>query len=312
MKRFKLIFLIGIFLLGSTQALFAQSDTCYLLIEKSADLNPAEAETTVLPILNTYAEKIELPPTSGLRRDDCTYIVSASKGQEGMFVSISGRKINSIASSALTGIKGFTQALLRAVHKTFTTEKAKLKICRQYRYLLATDCKVVEAVVSLYDQNGKKIKNGQTVQGGDQFFVMVQPLTPLYAYIISKDSSGQLFNIFPNQQVTDIPNPLNANFKYFFPPENSELIFEFDEVKGTEKIYFVFSSAPFNEIDRHFKRTNATTEEFEQKVLTRGINLKVSKKKVKVQLPNQEIRDIDAEDMKGKGAIVKEIVLKHI
>lgn len=297
----------------SSNITYAEQRSCYLLIETSAHFDPTVVENTTLSVINAYVDKIELPPLSGIKTGDCTYNVSLSGGEDGYFISLSGPRINSIGSSELKGMRGFTQALLRSVHKTFTQEEQKLKICREYQKELAADCEVVESLIYLYDADGNKINDGQTVTAGDQFFVMIKPLTPLYAYVISKDSKDNLFQIFPNHQVTDIPNPLNANFKYFLPPQNSDLIFEFDHVTGTEKLYFVFSAVPLLEMNAYFETNQTpTAKDFEERVLTRGISLGKKKKTTKIRLPNKTLKVRNVEELKGKGVIVKEISLNHI
>ena len=303
---------MSFFLFSATNPALAESKECYLLVEKSAAFDPTIVQNTALSIVSRYVEKVEPPPIGGLRQDQCTYRVTLTEGKGGSFISLSGQKINSIASSDLPGMQGFTQALLRAVHKTFTEESRKNEICLEYKSLLATDCQVVESLIYLYDANGQKIDNGNTVRAGDQFFVMIKPLTSLYAYVVSKDSNNNLFKIFPNPQVTDIPNPLNANFQYFIPPRSSDLIFEFDNHPGTDKLYFVFSATPLKEITRYFSGGKKTqTKEFEKQILTRGINLTTKKKTASVNLPDHDHQSMDVEQLKGKGVIVKEVVLNH-
>ncbi len=313
MKTTNFLFCSIIFLFSVISTAFAVDGKCYLLVEKSANFDPAVVESMALSIVNKYVDNVEPSPLGGLRALDCSYNVSLSETKDGFFISLSGPKINSLASSELTGMKGFTQALLRAVHKTFTKENRKTQICQAYKTLLAGDCQIVESLFYIYDANGKEIKNRDTVRAGDRFYVMIKPLTPLYAYVISKDSSNSLFKIFPNQQVTDIPNPLNANFRYFFPPQSSELIFEFDHNPGKEKLTFIFSAIPLKEITSYFSSGQALpTEIFEKRILSRGINLATKKKTMNVIMPNRsdQIREVD--ELKGKGVIVKEILLQHI
>ncbi|NQU64923.1 MAG: DUF4384 domain-containing protein [SAR324 cluster bacterium] len=313
MKKTNFIFFTIMVLCSINNLAFAENEKCYLLVEKSANFDPVVVQSTAFSIVNRYVEKVDLPPLGGLRPDACTYNVNLSETKDGFFISLAGPKINSIASSELAGMKGFTQALLRAVHKTFTTEDRKTQICLEYKSLLAGDCQIVEALVYVYDGNGHQIENGSTVRRGDQFYVMIKPLTALYAYVISKDSKSNLFKIFPNQQVTDIPNPLNANFQYFFPPQNSELIFEFDNNPGTEKLFFVFSATPLKEINSYFNgHTAPQGEDFEKRILARGINLSTKKKIMTIKLPNQKYQKKSVDELKGKGVLVKEVMLNHL
>ncbi len=302
-----------LFVFSFSSSLTAKSNSCYVTVEKSANLDPAIIQDTTIPILNKYVDAVEAIPLGGIRSNDCRYTVSLTESEGSVYISLSGRNINSLASSDHTGIKGFSQALLRAVHKTFTTDNQKSRICLEYPSLLATDCQIIESLFYLYDANGKKIENGNSVHAGDRFFVMIKPLTSLYAYVISKDSNNNLFKIFPNKQVTDIPNPLNANFQYFFPSTDSNLVFEFDDQPGTEKFYFIFSSVPLREITRYLSGDQTLeVEEFEKRILTRGIKLTEKKVSATVKLPKSGYQTKDVEELKGKGVIVKELVLKHL
>lgn len=312
MKTVPILFFALLITCSFITPIYAEQASCYLQIEKSAGLDPAVIQNTTLPVLNQYVDSVETIPLEGVRADDCRYTVELTRSEGSLFISLSGRKINAIASSDDSGMKGFTQALLRAVHKTFTAEAKKNRICQAYPSLLAADCRVIESLFYIYDENGKKIENGNTVQAGDRFHVLIKPLTPLYAYVISKDSNDNLFRIFPNRHVTDIPNPLNANFPYYFPPVNSDLVFEFDDNPGIEKFYFVFSAVPLREITRYFSGKNSVNvQEFEKEILTRGIKLAKKQKAVTVEIPNMGTEPKKVEDLKGKGVILKEIVLQH-
>jgi len=290
----------------------AGEEGCFLVVEESGGLDAVSIQNTAVPVLNEYVDRVAPIPQGGIRAQDCRYSVSLTRSEGSLFLSLSGRRINSLASSDEPGMKGYTQALLRAVHKTFTREDEKGRICRQYPALLASDCRMIEALFYLHDANGNRIANGSSVRSGDRFYVMVKPLTPLYAYIVSKDSGNQLFKIFPNRAVTDIPNPLNARYEYIFPPSDSDLVFEFDNQPGIEKFYFVFSAVPLREITRYFSGGSQKVSEFEQRIMTRGITLVEQKKSVPVTVPKGGSEPKDVDELKGMGVIVREMTLKHL
>jgi hypothetical protein len=220
---------------------------------------------------------------------------------------------------------GFTQALLRAVYRTFDSEDMKEKVCRDYEDLLASDCKAVEAVIFLFNDRVEMIPQGAIVRANDRFTVMVQPVNQLYAYIVALDSSGSLFKIFPNSDVTSQQNPLKAGKQYYFPPLDSEVIFSFDTIPGEEKLFFLLSANPVEEVEAFFanlsnersdslrKRHSAA---FENRFMTRGFKLQKKNKQITLQqtsglskLANQKVM---AELLKGSGILVKTVILKHV
>jgi len=298
---------------------------CYILVENTGNFDPDVIVSSSVSIVSRYIELVEATPPAGIRLDDCTYTVNLTESLNGYFISFSGRKLNSIGNSTNRGMDGFTQALLRAIYRTFDSDAMKEKVCRDYAELLESDCKPVEAVVFLFNENGEMIPQGDIVKENDQFYVMIQPIITLYAYIVALDSSGNLFKIFPNTDITSQENPLKAGNQYYFPPQNSDIIFAFDNVPGEEKLYFLLSSTPVDEVDLFFKNLEGVSGEsdrqqvasnFEQQFTTRGFNLKKKNKnvtlkqaKVASKLAQQKVM---AELLKGSGLLVKTVTLKHV
>ncbi|MCP4756528.1 MAG: DUF4384 domain-containing protein [Proteobacteria bacterium] len=302
----------------------AQTEECYVLVEKAGNFDPSIVQSSAVSIISRYVEKVEVPPPSGLRIKDCTYQVGLTESMQGFFLSLSGRKINSVGDSRLQGIRGLTQALLRSVLRTLEAGETKKRICRDYSELLENDCRPVEALVFLFNDRGKMIRSGDWVRAGDRFNVMIQPVSALYAYIIACDSSNNMMKVFPNHRVSDQVNPLRAGRQYFFPPGNSDLIFSFDDNPGQERLYFLLTAAPLEDVDDFFRKLEgmdsdsdrrAEVPSFERTIATRGFRLKKSRKKVFFSRKNADEANRQqavAELLEGSGILVKTITLQHL
>lgn len=303
----------------------AEPGKCYVMVEQTADVDANTVLASAVSVISRYIERVEAPPPGGLRLDDCTYTVNLTTAGSGYYISVSGKNLNSIGNSTLAGVDGFTQALLRAIYRTFASEELKTKVCRDYASLLETDCKPVEAVVFLFDDTGKMMQQGEVVRENERFNIMIQPVNTLYAYIVALDSSGNLFKVFPNPEVTPQENPLQAGSQYYFPPQRSEVIFAFDNVPGEEKLYFLLAATPVEEIDLFFQNLAGVNSEqdrrravvsFEQQFTTRGFKLQQKAQTVTLdqsagatQLIQQKVM---AELLKGSGVLVKTVTLKHL
>lgn len=323
-KHVESLILICFILLTCPSFLLA-SEPCYVVVENAGSFEADIVQSSAVSLVSRYIEKVEPPPPTGLRIEDCYYSVNLSESKDGIFVSLSGKLLNSVGNSNEEEIEGLTQALLRAIYRTFDSDDMKSKVCGDYAELLAADCKPVEAVVFLFNERREMLPQGSIVKENDRFNVMIQPVVDLYAYIVALDSSGSLFKIFPNPDVASQTNPLMAGSQYYFPPLDSDVIFAFDAIPGEEKLYFLLSSTPVDEIDAFFQNlegiqsdlemSNAVAS-FEKRFTTRGFKLKkkthnvvLKKNKNADNLINKQVM---AELLKGSGVLVKTVTLKHV
>jgi uncharacterized protein DUF4384 len=76
---------------------------------------------------------------------------------------------------------------------------------------------------------------------GDRIQFSVQTNLPGYLYIVSQGSSGTWKPMFPSPEIADGNNHVDGFHMYTMPP-NTRIVF--DEQKGTEKVFIVFSRAP--------------------------------------------------------------------
>ena len=201
---------------------------------------------------------------------------------------------------------------------------ATKKLADSERRQEANKNKPVGASVFLFDGDGKMMSDGAIVRAGDQFNILVQPVSDLYGYIISRDSRGNLFNVFPNPDIAPHQNPLQAGVKYYFPPRDSEINLAFDDNPGRERIYFLLSAGPLEDIDSLFESMAAMQTEAEKKAIAsileervakRGIALQSKETKGTVMLSKGQGRKTErriGQLLKGTGAFVKTIVLNHV
>lgn len=189
--------------------------------------------------------------------------------------------------------------------------------------LAANRDKPVEAAVFLFDGEGRMMSDGGVVKEGDRFNVMVQPMGDLYAYVINRDSQGNLFSIFPNRDISNHVNPLRAGITYYFPPRSSDLVFAFDANPGRERFYFLFSAVPLPDIDALFAKLarmktagerSALAPILEERIVTRGIALQSKKTQATIagSSGGRAGDMVVGELLKGTGAFVKTVQLHHV
>lgn len=179
----------------------------------------------------------------------------------------------------------------------------------------------VQATIFFFDGQGRMIQDQSTVRAGDRFNVMIQPFGDVYAYIVGRDSKGNMFTVFPNKDVSVHENPLRKDVQYFFPPRKSTQIFAFDGNPGKEFFHFLLSAAPLPDMDALFKKLRelrtpaeqrALTPIIEERIATRGISLQTKPQSVSWKPGNEKFEVALGEVLKGTGAVVKTIALNHI
>ncbi|MBI4084053.1 MAG: DUF4384 domain-containing protein [Candidatus Lambdaproteobacteria bacterium] len=203
----------------------------------------------------------------------------------------------------------------------FTIDTASMAAMAEAEQALAASRdKPIEASVFVFDAQGRMLPEGGTVRKGDRFNVMVQPLSEVHAYVIGRDSRGNLFTIFPNRDVSQVENPLRAGTQYYFPPRDSDLVFAFDENPGRETFHFLFSAVPMADMDALFEKLQrvASVGEREtlapiiqERVATRGFAVQSKTTHAPVALADNRTERAVGEVLKGSGAFVKSLSFQH-
>lgn len=320
-NRIRLVMILFIFTLGFGCSVFLSNLTaepCYVGIEKAGNFDQKIVQSLAVSLISKYISKTLPIPSAGIKEGTCVYDVSLMESMEGFHLTLSGNNINSIGNSTQPGMGGLTQSLLRALYRSRDNDQTKKKICSEYPAIMSQDCKPIGAVVSFYDEQAVLIQDRSVVKEGDQFNIMLHPNAELHAAVFNKDSNGNIFKIFPNGQVSSIQNPLKSDTQYFFPPQDSEIIFEFDNNPGEEVFYFVFSSTPLYDIDKIYesistsisqKNKQKLTKHFEKQIQTRGIG--ITKKDTNI-INNKNQPSIIGELLVNNGAFVKTVHLNHV
>jgi Domain of unknown function (DUF4384) len=293
--------------------------SCYIVVEKSGNVDPKTVESLSVSLVSKYLRKVRAAPPAGLRGNECIFRAVLTESAGGFNYTISGKSINSLGSSKQTGIDGLSQSVLRAIYLSSDDASLKNRICNDHSNLMRDDCQKVGVVIAFYNEQGNEIADNSTVREGDTFYVMVKPHSTLYARVINKDAAGNFFQIFPNRDIVNLDNPLTKGKEYFFPPLGSSLIFKFDEKTGDELFYFVMTPTPATDIDQVLQKMNQGSAQdrssaarlFEQRLLNRGFTL--GKKKVKFRSNGEGEHTPASGDLLDKtGGFVEVVRLKHV
>ena len=319
-KRQKLEDLIALDNRATSTGQTGDEASCFLLMTASENVEAHVAENLSISLISCYIEKVVAPPLAGIKESDCNYKATYVDSGDGSQFNISGRNINSMGLSKKKGTEGLTISLLKAIYNARDDHELKNRICSDYAGLLKADCENVEAIIMFYDESAKLIPDGGTVQEGDTFFIMLQPLKKLHAAIVGKDTHGNFFQVFPNPDVTNQTNPLYPGNQYFLPPLESDHIFLFDDSTGEEIFYFIISGGPINDIDLLMRQlTEAASPndkakaaaKLEQQILNRGFGLGSKSTLIKKGGIKKKIPGL-GEILNGLGAFVKVVRLNHV
>lgn len=197
------------------------------------------------------------------------------------------------------------------------------KMAEAEKVLAENKNRKVGASVFLFDGEGRMISEGATVSQGMRFNLMVQPIGDTHAYIVNRDSSGNLMLIFPNRDISSHTNPLRAGLQYFFPPRESDRVFAFDGNPGRERFYILLSSVPMADMDTLFEQMAQVGPDervnlgpiIQQRMAARGLALQSKSTQATISVSNGgESRSEKrvGELLEGTGAFVKRVQLIHV
>jgi len=123
------------------------------------------------------------------------------------------------------------------------------------------------------------IENGSYLHSGDAYKIIFQPDKNSYVYVLQLDSSGKLNRLFPMVRYQDKflnnTNPVKKGKMYHIPAQNG--VFELDNNKGDERIYFIVSERPNKQLetikfsDSIYDNDEAVLEKFWRHSRKRGV-----------------------------------------
>ncbi len=136
--------------------------------------------------------------------------------------------------------KGVKSAIATDSSSTGETETIKVVL-----YSSSQEALVADFAYSYRSDRGRaharSLQNGSELHTGDHYKIQFTPREECYVYIFQRDSSDQLFSLFPpgkNFVGADAENnPVRADRTYFVPGEGKS--FELDNQVGTEEILFL-------------------------------------------------------------------------
>ncbi len=169
----------------------------------------------------------------------------------------------------------------------------------------------IEITFDFYDSSGERLREGDVVQQGDQYQIMVKPKQKCHLYVINRDQKGAVYALFPRQEIST-ENPLQPNQEYYFPGSGN--MFRFDNVIGLESFYFVASLSPLKNIEFLIDKIEELGGETEQaRGLSRAIEQDLKRRGGAgiVQNNNTEKSQKAAEILRSKGSLVRQINLVH-
>lgn len=89
----------------------------------------------------------------------------------------------------------------------------------------------------------KPLNEGDVLQSGDFYKIIVTPKQDSYLYIFQLDGANKLYRLFPMDSFKNVQlgnaNPVKANQTYYLPAKSKS--FKLDKQTGTEKLYLLAS-----------------------------------------------------------------------
>ncbi|MBI5787970.1 MAG: transglycosylase SLT domain-containing protein [Candidatus Schekmanbacteria bacterium] len=116
-----------------------------------------------------------------------------------------------------------------------------------------------DKVSFIYEDNGvpHQMWDGMSLRSRlDYYSVYFSPEQDCYVYIYQVDSSGAVYQIFPNLEYGNVWNPVKKGKDYWIPNDDR---FYLDDVTGEEKIYFFAAKEPAKELETLFAQLKQTS-----------------------------------------------------
>jgi Domain of unknown function (DUF4384) len=104
------------------------------------------------------------------------------------------------------------------------------------------------------DSNGLAVRvdPGREFRKGDRVRILLETNTDGYLYIFNKTNDGPPVMIYPDAEIDEGGNYLQAHVPFEIPaadaPDERLRWFAFDENTGTEKVFFVFTREPLKDV----------------------------------------------------------------
>lgn len=116
----------------------------------------------------------------------------------------------------------------------------------------------------IYEDNGvpRPMWDGMSLRSREDFYyAYFSPEQDCYVYIYQADSSGAVYQMFPNPEYSNAANPVKKGKDYRVPDGDR---FYLDDVIGEEKIYFFATKGAATEMDKLFAQLKQTHSQQEK------------------------------------------------
>ena len=151
-----ILFILSFLLLSSP--LFGQSEeTCYVDADSSKEFDPILLSNISVSLISEFLKEVEPIPPAGISMNACVYQISAVKRKDTTFVTFTGKNLNSIGISKLSGPDGFQESLLKALYIALE-DKRKL-ICDAYGEFIEECGGVVKKIPAEKIETIREMKN---------------------------------------------------------------------------------------------------------------------------------------------------------
>ena len=132
----------------------------------SEEFDPTLLSNISISLISEFLKEVEPLPPAGIPMDDCVYQIGAVKRDDTTFVTFTGKNLNSIGISKLSGPDGFQESVLKALYRALE-DKRKL-ICDAYgefiekcggtvKKIPAEKIEIIREMKKKYDLFGKRI-----------------------------------------------------------------------------------------------------------------------------------------------------------
>jgi hypothetical protein len=159
----------------------------------------------------------------------------------------------------------------------------------------------------LYEDNGvpKQMYEGMTLRSHVDFYsVYFRPEQDCYVYVYQVDSTGAIYQLFPNLTFSNSWNPVKKGKSYTIPGKDQR--FYLDDVTGEERLYLLASKTPATELENLFARLEAANKE-QKKAIQAQIKRSIGTRGVGGTAPASKPHTVTAKSGKTFDVIAKSI-----
>jgi len=155
---------------------------------------------------------------------------------------------------------------IAALEKVYATAPSEQKIATLEKQALQFD--IVYSFRAKNQGELQPLENGAVLNSGDTYKIVFTPKQNAHVYIFQVDGSDKIWRLFPIERWGKVTlnqsSRVVAGKTYYAPTQTKS--FELDQKVGTEKIYFIATTTPDNELEQ----LNETTHPKAKRLIMAG------------------------------------------